>query len=69
MLMKIKKLMEEKYKLEDTLEGLERVSSIAGDGHGLKISITTAQANKIGDLLNGYKKLLDHILDTAEIDL
>lgn len=73
--MKIKKLLVMKEECETKIKSLELAIGFASAGVDTvnyelpKITLTTEQASDIHDLLLGYKKLLDMVIDSAEVDI
>lgn len=73
--MKIKKLIAMKEECENKIECLELALGYASVGDELidvstpKITLTPEQAQDIHDLLTGYRKLLNMVIDSAEVDI
>lgn len=73
--MKIKKLIAMKEECENKIECLELALGYASVGDelidvsNLEITLTPEQAQDIHDLLTGYRKLLNMVIDSAEVDI
>lgn len=73
--MKIKKLISMKEECENKIECLELALGYANiegeliDTMTTKITLTPEQAQDIHDLLNGYRKLLTMVIDSAEVNI
>ena len=77
--MKIKKLIAMKEECENKIECLELALGYAGEWDTpkcetgtqftSKITLTPEQAQDIHGLLTGYKKLLDMVINSAEVDI
>lgn len=77
--MKIRKLIAMKEECENKIECLELALGYVGEWHtpsndvgkkfDPKITLTPEQAQDIHDLLTGYKKLLNMVIDSAEVDI
>lgn len=73
--MKIKKLIAMKEECENKIECLELALGYAQvqptdlDTVPPKIILTPEQAQDIHDLLTGYRKLLNMVIDSAEVDI
>lgn len=73
--MKIRKLISMKEECENRIECLEIALGYAIvnesdlDTMPPKITLTPEQARSIKDLLNGYKKLLNMVIDSAEVNI
>ena len=73
--MKIKKLIALKEECEKKIECLELALGYANiegeliDAMTTKITLTPEQAQDIHDLLNGYRKLLTMVIDSAEVNI
>ena len=73
--MKIKKLIAMKEECENKIECLELALGYASvedeliDVSTPKITLTPEQAQDIHDLLTGYRKLLNMVIDSAEVDI
>lgn len=73
--MKIKKLIAMKEECENKIECLELALGYANiegeliDTMTTKITLTPEQAQDIHDLLNGYRKLLTMVIDSAEVNI
>lgn len=77
--MKIRKLIAMKEECENRIECLELALGYANewdtppDADGTKftskITLTSEQAQSVHDLLTGYRKLLNLVIDSAEVNI
>lgn len=73
--MKIKKIISMKEECENKIECLELALGYVHVGDEMidtmtpKITLTPEQAQDIHDLLNGYRKLLTMVIDSAEVSI
>lgn len=67
--MKIKKLIVLKEECENKIECLELALGYVSEWDSSKITLTPEQARDIHDLLVECRKLLNMVIDSAEVDI